>query len=102
MAVTRDDVMHVAALARLGMTDARADSLVAELNTILGHMDVLSRVKTDKLEPVVGIGAESTPLEADSGPAIPLSREPKEFAPAMRDGFILVPRLSTHETAEES
>jgi aspartyl-tRNA(Asn)/glutamyl-tRNA(Gln) amidotransferase subunit C len=102
MAVTRDDVMHVAALARLGLTEARAESLVAELNTILGHMDVLSKVKTDKIEPVVGIGAESTPLEADKGPAIPLSREPKEFAPSMRDGFILVPRLATHETAEES
>src|SRR3954470_16485877 len=102
MAITRDDVMHVAALARLGMTDARADSLVAELNTILGHMDVLSKVKTDKLGPVVGIGAVSTPLEADKGPGIPLSREPKDFAPSIRDGFILVPRLATHETVEES
>src|SRR3954468_22780584 len=102
MAVSLDDVRHVAALARLGVSDARAASLVAELNTILGHMDVLSKVKTDKLEPVIGVGAESVPLEADRGPKIPLAREPKEFAPSMRDGFLLVPRLATHEAAEES
>jgi aspartyl-tRNA(Asn)/glutamyl-tRNA(Gln) amidotransferase subunit C len=102
MAVTLDDVRHVATLARLGLTDARAASLVAELNTILGHMEVLSKVDTSKLEPVVGVGAESVPLDPDQGPSVALSREPKEFAPSMRDGFLLVPRLATHETADES
>ena len=40
MAVTQEDVRHVATLARVGLSDARAASLVAELNTILGHMAV--------------------------------------------------------------
>lgn len=102
MAVTLEDVRHVAALARLGMTDERAAALVSELNTILGHMDALSRVETDRLEPVAGVGAVGLPLRSDSGPALSLSREPKEFAPSMRDGFLLVPRLATHETSEES
>jgi aspartyl-tRNA(Asn)/glutamyl-tRNA(Gln) amidotransferase subunit C len=102
MPVSLDDVRHVAALARLGLSDARAASLVSELNAILGHMEVLSKVKTDKLEAVIGIGADSTPLEADAGPKISLVREPNDFAPSMRDGFLLVPRLSTHETTEES
>jgi aspartyl/glutamyl-tRNA(Asn/Gln) amidotransferase, C subunit len=102
MAVSLDDVRHVAALARLGMSDARAASLVAELNSILAHMEVLSKVKTDKLEAVTGVGAESTPVEPDAGPKIPMTREPQQFAPSMRDGFLLVPRLATHETTEES
>ena len=34
MAVTIDDVRHIAVLARLGIDDARAASLVSELNTI--------------------------------------------------------------------
>ena len=101
MAVTLEDVRHVATLARLGLTDERAASLVAQLNTILGHMDVLSRVDTSRLEPLVGNSADGLPLQADVGPPVPLVREPKDFAPSMRDGFLLVPRLSTHETAEE-
>lgn len=35
MTVTLDDVRHVAALARLGLTDERAGALVHEMNTIL-------------------------------------------------------------------
>jgi aspartyl-tRNA(Asn)/glutamyl-tRNA(Gln) amidotransferase subunit C len=102
MAVTLDDVRHVATLARVGLSDARAASLVAELNTILGHMDVLSRVDTSRLEPVVGVGAAGLSLQEDRGPSVALARKLEEFAPSMRDGFLLVPRLATHETAEGS
>ncbi|HWJ44032.1 MAG: Asp-tRNA(Asn)/Glu-tRNA(Gln) amidotransferase subunit GatC [Gemmatimonadaceae bacterium] len=101
MAVTIDDVRHIAALARLGLDDDRATLLVRELNTILGHMDALSRVKTDGVAESVGVGAVGLPLRPDNGPPIPLARSLDAFAPAMRDGFFLVPRLSTHESAED-
>ena len=99
MAVTIDDVRHIATLARLGLTDARAESLVRELNTILEHMDVLSRVDTAGVEAVAGIGAAGLPLRADVGPPISLGRERDDFAPRMKDGFFLVPRLATHDDA---
>jgi aspartyl-tRNA(Asn)/glutamyl-tRNA(Gln) amidotransferase subunit C len=41
-------------------------------------------------------------LRPDAGPPIPLLRAPAFFAPAMRDGFFLVPRLATHEDMERS
>lgn len=100
MAVTIDDVRHIAALARLGVDDARAASLVSELNTILAHMDVLAAVDTSGVEAVAGIGAFAAPLHADLGPPIPLARPIESFAPRERDGFFLVPRLSTHEDPE--
>lgn len=102
MAVTLEDVKHVASLARLGLSADRAASLVAELNTILGHMDALSRVDTDRLEPVVGVGATTVPLHPDRGPSVALEQAPDAIAPSMRDGLLLVPRLATHETTEES
>ena len=101
MAVSIDDVRHVAALARLGLTDQRAAALVQEMNTILAHMDELSAVDTSGVEPVAGVGAGGLPVRADSGPPIPLVRSLDAFAPSVRDGFILVPRLSTHDTTEE-
>ena len=102
MAVSLDDVRHVASLARLGLSDDRAQSLVAELNTILEHMDVLSRVDTDGIEPVAGIGAAGAPLRADAGPSMPLARDIEAFAPRSADGFFLVPRLPTHEDPESA
>jgi aspartyl-tRNA(Asn)/glutamyl-tRNA(Gln) amidotransferase subunit C len=100
MAVTIDDVRHIAELARLGLDAKRAESLVAELNTILGHMDALSKVDTTGVEATVGVGATGTPLREDIGAPPPLARTPDAFAPAVRDGFFVVPRLATHETAE--
>jgi aspartyl-tRNA(Asn)/glutamyl-tRNA(Gln) amidotransferase subunit C len=101
VAVSLDDVRHVAALARLGLTDERAAALVGEMNTILAHMDVLSSVNTDGVDEVAGIGASGTPVRRDDRAPVPLARAPEAFAPRMRDGFLLVPRLSTHDVAEE-
>lgn len=101
MAVTIDDVRHVAALARLGLSDARAASLVRELNTILGHMDALSSVDTRGVDPSKTAGATGLPPRPDGGVPVPLARALDAIAPAMRDGFLLVPRLATHEASEE-
>lgn len=102
MAVTIDDVRHIALLARLGLDDSRAAALVQELNGILGHMEVLSRVNTDGVAEVSGIGASGMPLRPDHGPGVLLKRSPEGFAPMMREGFFLVPRLATHENTGES
>jgi aspartyl-tRNA(Asn)/glutamyl-tRNA(Gln) amidotransferase subunit C len=101
VSVTPDDVKHVAALARLAMTDDRAVEFTAQLNTILDHMDVLSKVNTDRMEPVAGIGAAGMPLRKDEGPPLPLVSPLDAFAPAMRDGFFLVPRLASHDAGDE-
>jgi aspartyl-tRNA(Asn)/glutamyl-tRNA(Gln) amidotransferase subunit C len=102
VSVTIDDVRHIASLARLGLSDGRAATLVGELNTILAHMDVLSKVDTSGVDEVAGVGASGTPLRRDAGPPIPLEHPLETFAPATRDGFFLVPRLSTHEDADAS
>lgn len=101
MAVTHDDVRHVAELARLAVTDERLDHLVAELNAILGHMEVLSQVSTTEIEQVLGRPVESTPLRSDSSGPLKLETPREDFAPAMRDGFFTVPRLATHEDGGE-
>jgi aspartyl-tRNA(Asn)/glutamyl-tRNA(Gln) amidotransferase subunit C len=106
--VSVDDVRHVAMLARLGLTDQRARELTQDLNTILEHMDVLSRVDTRGVDEasafgavaaVQGGGERGMRLREDKGPPIPLAEPPEAFAPEMRAGFFIVPRLSTHEDA---
>lgn len=101
-AVTVQDVRHVAMLARLGLTDERANELTKDLNTILEHMEVLSRVNTKGVEEASGVGAAGMRLREDKGPPIPLGEPPESFAPEMRGGLFVVPRLSTHEDSESS
>ena len=97
MAIGADDVRHVAALARLAVPERQIPELVAQLNGILSHMDALGQVKTTGVMAAAGVGDAAMPLRADIGPPIPLARPLESFAPQSRDGFLLVPRLATHE-----
>ena len=96
--VSEDDVRHVAALARLGVDPARVPALVSELNGILAHMSTLGAVETGSQMVEVGSQNTATPMRSDFEEAsIPLAIPRETFAPEMRDGFFLVPRLATHE-----
>ena len=99
MAVSIDDVRAIAALARLGVDDAAARSLVVELNSILAHMEQLAKVDTSGVESD-GVGPAAAPLRDDVVAPVKLERAIDEFAPRARDGFFLVPRLATHEDPE--
>jgi aspartyl-tRNA(Asn)/glutamyl-tRNA(Gln) amidotransferase subunit C len=96
MAVTPDDVRHIAQLARVAVDDAKIPGLVRELNGILEHMDALRKVDTAGVEPTTGIGDAGVMVREDASPPFPLQRPLEGFAPAMRDGLLLVPRLATH------
>lgn len=100
MSVTEAEVRHVASLARLGLEADVIPTISAELNGILAHMEQLSKVDTSNVAAVTGVGAAGTPLRVDGGNQIPLVRPREAFAPSMRDGFLLVPRLATHEDPE--
>jgi aspartyl-tRNA(Asn)/glutamyl-tRNA(Gln) amidotransferase subunit C len=102
MAVTRDDVLRVAELARLGVDAARADDLTRELSSILSHMEVLSQVDTSTVPITAGVGAGGTPLRPDVGVPCAIISRLAAVAPAMRDGFFIVPRLATHEDSGET
>ena len=102
MAVSEDDVRHVASLARLAIDPERLPSLVKELNGILEHMEVLGGVETgDGGRETEDSAGAVTPLRPDGGEPIALVVPREAFAPAMRDGFFLVPRLATHEDQGE-
>jgi aspartyl-tRNA(Asn)/glutamyl-tRNA(Gln) amidotransferase subunit C len=102
VAVSEKDVLHVASLARVAIDQARLPSLVAELNGILEHMEVLERVETGSGMWDVGETGSATPMRSDEGNSpIPLAVPRDTFAPLMLDGFFLVPRLATHENQGE-
>jgi len=102
MAVTVGDVLHIADLARLGVDGARAEELTKELSAILEHMEVLSQVDTASVVTTAGVGTGGTPLRPDNSVTPLMEGTLESFAPSMRDGFFIVPRLATHEDSAES
>jgi aspartyl-tRNA(Asn)/glutamyl-tRNA(Gln) amidotransferase subunit C len=94
MSVSHDEVRHVAALARIGVSDERIPALARELSGILEHMAVLQGVATETVSADPDVA--QTPWRIDQGSPVALLRPLAAFAPEVRDGFLIVPRLATH------
>jgi len=97
MAVSREEVLKIAALARLRLTPEEVERFAAQLGTILDHIGLLSEVKeaAPPVEPVEW----PAPLREDGGRPDPLGLPPRELAPAWEEGFFAVPRLPALDTA---
>lgn len=50
--LTRDDVLKVAMLARLKLSESEVERLTSQLGDVLRYVDVLNEVDTDDVEPM--------------------------------------------------
>lgn len=55
MALTKDDVKHIAKLARLEMGDAEIEKFQGQLSGILDHAKMLEEIDTTNVEPIAQI-----------------------------------------------
>ena len=65
MSLSRQDVDHVAALARLGLSDDEKETLRDQLSSILDHIAVLSTIDTESIPPTAQVIALENVLRDD-------------------------------------
>ena len=65
MALDRSQVEHIAALARIGLTDADIDMFAEQLSHILEQFEVLSELDTEDIEPTSNAGDLQTVMRDD-------------------------------------
>jgi aspartyl-tRNA(Asn)/glutamyl-tRNA(Gln) amidotransferase subunit C len=86
--IDRDQVLHVARLARLELTDEEVDRMAAELGSILESIERIGELDLSGVEPTSHVRALENVLRADV-PRPSLARE-RALAPApdpAADGF---------------
>ena len=89
--IDRDELLHVARLARLALHEDELDSTAAELSSILEHVAAIEELDLDGVEPTAHLADVSDSLRADEvAPSLPrdVALAP---APAVRDDGFLVP-----------
>jgi aspartyl-tRNA(Asn)/glutamyl-tRNA(Gln) amidotransferase subunit C len=86
--IDREQVLHVAKLARLRLSDAEVERMTGELSTILEHVERMDELDLDGVEPTSHV-VELQNVLRDDVPRESLSRERAlEGAPdAADDGF---------------
>ena len=95
--ITPDDVRHVAALARLALSDDEVERFAEQLGVILEHADDVAALDLEGVEPT----AHPLPLQnvfRDDLVRASLDRdEVLAQAPAVEDGRFRVPRIMREE-----
>lgn len=94
MSVSREDVQHVARLARLPLSEDELDRFTSQLNSILMHVVELQELGDIDADALASTVEWPAPLRDDVPGADPLRAPPAAFAPGWRDGFFTVPRLA--------
>ena len=91
MSIDREQVLHVARLARLRLSDEEVDTMAHELSSILEHIERISELDLDGVPPTTHVVEVANALRADE-PRPSLPRDVVlEQAPATQDGGFLVP-----------
>lgn len=89
--IDRDEVLHVARLARLALTDGEVERMARELSVVLDHIERISELDLDDVPPTSHVIDVAGALREDE----PRPSLPRDVAlgqaPAVEDGGFLVP-----------
>ncbi|MGH2841738.1 MAG: Asp-tRNA(Asn)/Glu-tRNA(Gln) amidotransferase subunit GatC [Solirubrobacteraceae bacterium] len=89
--IDREQVLHVARLARLELTEAEVERMSGELSAVLDHIEKIGELDLDGVPPTTHVVEVANALRPDE-PQPSLPREVAlEQAPAVAGGGFLVP-----------
>jgi len=89
--IDREQVLHVARLARLELTDEEVRRMSSELSDVLQHIEKIGELDLDGVPPTTHVVEVSNALRPDDvQPSLPRDVA-LEQAPAVADGGYLVP-----------
>jgi aspartyl-tRNA(Asn)/glutamyl-tRNA(Gln) amidotransferase subunit C len=89
--IDRDEVLHVARLARLALSEQEVERMARELSAVLDHIERISELDLEAVPPTSHVIDVAGALREDE-PEPSLPREVAlEQAPAVEDGGFLVP-----------
>ena len=95
--IARDEVVRIAALARLSMDDAEIDRMQRDLASVLSYVEALAAVDTTGVEPTSHVIPLATPMRDDTPePAMDPARAVAN-APEASDSAFVVPKVIAGE-----
>lgn len=93
MAISEEEVRHIARLVRLEVDDSELAGMARHFNGILGHFERLQEVNVDDVDDSFIEGAEITPWRADEVRTWQNREKALGQAPERDGDFFRVPRI---------
>ncbi len=90
MALSRDEVEHIADLAKLGLTAEEVETFREQLSAILDYAAILQRLDTDAIPPTASVLPLRNVMRADEAvPSLPQA-DALANAPSAEEGYFQV------------
>src|SRR3989442_2326202 len=93
MPLTLEEVRRIAELARIGVSDAEARAVQAQLNNIFELIGQMQKVDTDGIEPMTHAQGSALRLREDKATEENQRKQLQSVAPQVEAGLYLVPRV---------
>ena len=93
MKITRDEIIHVANLARLHIDDGEVEKLACQIGNILEYVDMLERIDTSGVEPTTHTVSLTNALRDDVPVEHPGVEKSLANAPEKENDFFVVPKV---------
>ena len=93
MALTREEVLKIAKLARLKFQPEEIEKFQVELNDILGYIDMLNEVDTEEVVALIQVNSHVNNLREDEVRESLSVEKALSNAPDGEDGAIIVPKV---------
>jgi aspartyl-tRNA(Asn)/glutamyl-tRNA(Gln) amidotransferase subunit C len=93
MKITREEIVRVAALARLELTEAETETFTEQMDAILAYVEKLDELDTSGIIPTAhAVPMENAFRDDEVRPSIGIGNALAN-APDRKDGFFRVPRV---------
>lgn len=93
MSVSKKDVEHVAKLARLEFSELEKDSLISDLNNVLGYIEKLDELNTEGEDIIVNPYYIENKFREDQIQPSMNVEDVEGNAPQNLEGYIVVPKI---------
>tara|TARA_B100002052_G_scaffold78413_1_gene71373 strand:+ start:384 stop:671 length:288 start_codon:yes stop_codon:yes gene_type:complete len=93
MSIDNKTVRKVSKLAKIRINELEEKKLIEELNNILGWVDELKKVDTEKIEPMLSVFNESMVMRKDEVFSETSDELVLKNAPESKSGFFVVPKV---------
>ena len=93
MAISEEQVRHVALLARIALTDEQVSVLAGQLSSILEHIETIQELDLADVVPTAHAVSVTNSMRPDEVVAGLTQEQALRNAPKQRDGAFVIPRI---------
>lgn len=90
--LTTDEVLHIAKLSKLELTDEEKEKFRGQLSSVLDYVEKLNEIDTEEVEPTANVTGLSNVFRDDEVEESGITHDDiAKNAPEFRDGYFEVP-----------